>query len=190
MVFVDTECIVHYSFHVIEIDNCTNCSASARWLLTFELSCWKEFYVSSVSKSKMDLFHCLTVLCQLCHSQLCLHLLWTSARYLGKIFLVGLCQQHKQYPRVYIWYDQIRQITATWRVILGLTACIIFQSVSPVVHRFCFFWCIHQMYSATIAQSSSKYCGRGSLFRSLFPVSCFLVSLCGSAHAYALTMRL
>ena len=40
---------------------------------------------------------------------------WTAARYLGTIFLAGLCQQHKHYPRVYIWYNHTRQTTATCR---------------------------------------------------------------------------
>ena len=84
-----------------------------------------------------------------------------------------------------------QQHFATWRVILfRLTACIMFSQFILVAHRFCIFWCIHHMYSATIAQSSSKYCRHYYLFRSLFPIECFLVSLYCSAHAYALTMRL
>ena len=104
--------------------------------------------------------------------------------------LAGQCQQHKQYPRVYSWYGHIRQTTATWRVLLGLTACIMSSQFLHVVHRFCIFWCIHQMYSATIAQSSPKYGRPYYLFGSLFLIPCFLVSLGCSAHAYALTMRL
>ena len=45
------------------------------------------------------------------------------------------------------------------------------------------------MYSAAIAQYSSEYCRSYYLFRSLFPISCFLVSMCCFAHSYALTMR-
>ena len=104
--------------------------------------------------------------------------LWTAARYLGKIFLAGLCEQHKQYPRVYIWYDHIGQTTTTCCKMENNieTNCMYYvQSVLLVVHRFCIFWCIHQMYSATFAQSSSKYCRPYYLFRSLFPISCFLV---------------
>ena len=83
-----------------------------------------------------------------------------------------------------------QQQCPTWRVILGLTACNISSHFLPVVHRFFIFWCIHQMYCTTITQSLSKYSRPYYLFRSLFPIACFLVSLCCSAHAYALTMRL
>ena len=83
-----------------------------------------------------------------------------------------------------------QQHVATWRVILGLTACNMSSQFLHVVHRFCIFWCIHKMYSATIAQSSPKYGRPYYLFGSLFLISCFLVSLGCSAHAYALTMRL
>ena len=84
-----------------------------------------------------------------------------------------------------------QQHVATWRVILGLTACtgIMSSQFLPVVHRFSMFWCIHQMYSVSIAQPA--HCRPYYLFRSLFPIACILVSLCCSAHAlYALTMRL
>ena len=83
-----------------------------------------------------------------------------------------------------------QQHLSTWRVILILAVCIMFNQFLPVVHRFCIFWCIHQIYSATIAQSSSKYCRPYYLLRSVFPISCFLVSMWCSSHAYALTMRL
>ena len=76
-----------------------------------------------------------------------------------------------------------QQYVATWRVIFGPTACIMSSRFLPVVHRFCIFWCSHQMYSATIAQSSSKYSRPYYLFRSLFPISCVLmISLCCSVH--------
>ena len=97
---------------------------------------------------------------------------------MGEISLVGLCQQHKQYPRAYIWYDHIRQTTATCCNMESNTKpnCMYYvQSFLSVVHRFCIFWFIHQMYSATIAQSSSKYCRPHYMFRSLFSISCFLV---------------
>ena len=118
--------------------------------------------------------------------------LGTADRYLSKIFPAGLFQWHKQDPRLYVWYDHIRQTTATCRNMesnIQTLNCMPGQFL-PVVHMFCIFWCIHQMYSATIAQSSSKYCRPYYLLRSLFLISCFLVSLCCSAHAYALTMRL
>ena len=82
------------------------------------------------------------------------------------------------------------QHVATWIVILGLTACVTSSQFLPIAHRFCIFWYIHQMCSAAIAQSSSKYCMPYYLFRSLFSILCFLVGLCCSAHAYALTKRL
>ena len=57
--------------------------------------------------------HCLTVLCQLgFFLTLFPYPKLTAARFLGKIFLAGLCQQHKNYPRVYIWHNHIRQATA------------------------------------------------------------------------------
>ena len=60
-----------------------------------------------------------------------------------------------------------------------LTVCImssVFQFL-PVVNRFCIFWCIHQMISVAIAQSSSKYCRLFYMLGSLFPISCFYAAL-------------
>ena len=75
--------------------------------------------MSSVSNSKMDLLHYLTVLCQIGLPLLFLRVPKPNSELLldilGKIFLAGLCQQHKQYPRLYILYDHIRQTTAICR---------------------------------------------------------------------------
>ena len=71
----------------------------------------------------------------------------TAARYLGKIFLAGLCEQHKSTPGCIfgmIILGKPQQHVATWRVLLGLTACIMSSQFLPVVYRFCTFWCIHQ----------------------------------------------
>ena len=86
---------------------------------------------------------------------------------------------------MYSWYEHIRQTTTTCRNIesnrglLRLTVYIMSSEFLPVVHRFCISGGIHEMCSVATAQSSSKFCRCYYLFSS----SCFLVSLCCSAHA-------
>ena len=106
--------IIYYLLGIAQFNKCTLTLDFRSCLLEEEVVCVISFQVKDGS---LALFDCVMPIrsfptfstCSKPSSDLLLDI-WVRT-----IFLAGLCQLHKQYPRVYIWYDYIRQTTATCR---------------------------------------------------------------------------